>query len=77
MSGSATAPPPSQPTLYGAPPLCDIPLGCCVFTGSWTVTRSSLRMLRPVAAFCRLLRPVLLLVLFPPSWSPPCSENRV
>ena len=32
-------------------PLCDI-------TGPWTVTRSSLRMLRRVAAFCRPLRPV-------------------
>jgi hypothetical protein len=46
-------------------PLCDIPSGCCSFTGPWTVTRSSLRMLRPVAAFCRPLRPVLLLVSFP------------
>ena len=27
-------------------PLCDIPSGCCFFTGPWTVTRSSLRMLR-------------------------------
>ena len=33
-------------------------------------TRSSLRMLRWVAAFCRPLRPVLLLVSFPHSWSP-------
>ena len=32
------------------PPLCDIPLGCCFFTGPWTVTRSPLRMLRRVAA---------------------------
>ena len=47
------------------PPLCDIPSGCCSFTGPWTVTRSSLRMLRRVAAFCRPLRPVLLLVSFP------------
>ena len=45
-------------------PLCDIPSGCCFFTGPWTVTRSSLRMLRRVATFCRPLRPVLLLVLF-------------
>ena len=52
------------------PPLCDIPSGCCAFTGPWTVTRSSLRMLRRVAAFCRLLRPVLLLVSFPRSRSP-------
>ena len=43
-------------------PPCDIPLRCCFFTGPWTVTRSSLRMLRRVAAFCRPLRPVLLLV---------------
>ena len=41
------------------PPLCDIPSGCCFFTGPWTVTRSPLRMLRRVAAFCRPLRPVL------------------
>ena len=52
------------------PPLCDIPSGCCFFTGPWTVTRSSLRMLRRVAAFCRPLRPVLLLVSFPRSRSP-------
>ena len=51
------------------PPLCDIPSGCCSFTGPWTVTRSSLRMLRRVAAFCRPLRPVLLLVSFPRSRS--------
>ena len=51
-------------------PLCDIPSGCYSFTGPWTVTRSSLRMLRRVAAFCWPLRPVLLLVLFPRSRSP-------
>ena len=51
-------------------PLCDIPSGCCSFTGPWTVTRSSLRMLRRVAAFCRPLRPVLLLVSFPRSRIP-------
>ena len=51
-------------------PLCDIPSGCCSFTGPWTVTRSPLRMLRRVAAFCRPLRPVLLLVLFLRSRSP-------
>ena len=51
-------------------PLCDIPSGCCFLTGPWTVTRSSLRMLRRIAAFCRLLRPVLLLVSFPRSRSP-------
>ena len=52
------------------PPLCDIPSGGCSFTGPWTVTRSPLRMLRRVAAFCRPLRPVLLLVSFPRSRSP-------
>ena len=52
------------------PPLCDIPSGCCSFTGPWTVTRSSLLMLRRVAAFCRPLPPVLLLVSFPRSRSP-------
>ena len=51
-------------------PLCDIPSGCCSFTGPWTVTRSSLRMLRRVATFCRPLWPVLLLVSFPRSRSP-------
>ena len=54
--------PPRPPPL---PPPCDIPLGCCSFAGPWTVTRSSLRMLRRVAAFCRPLRPVLLRVSFP------------
>ena len=52
------------------PPLCDIPSGCCFFTVPWTVTRSSLRVLRWVAAFCQPLRPVLLLVSFPRSRSP-------
>ena len=47
------------------PPLYDSPSGCRFFTGPWTVTRSSLRMLRRVAAFCRPLQPVLLLVSFP------------
>ena len=51
-------------------PLCDIPSGCCFFTGPWTVTRSSLRMLRRVAAFCRPLRLVLLRVSFPHLRSP-------
>ena len=51
------------------PRLCDIPSGCS-FTGPWTVTRSDLRMLRRLAAFCRPLRPVLLLVSFPRSLSP-------
>ena len=52
------------------PPLCDIPSGCWYYTGPWTVTRSSLRMLRRVATFCRPLRLVLLLVSFPRSRSP-------
>ena len=52
------------------PPPCDIPSGCCSFTGPWTLTRSSLHMLRRVAAFCRPLRLVLLLVSFPRSRSP-------
>ena len=57
--------------LYLRPlPLYDIPSGRCSFTGPWTVTRSSLRMLRRVAAFCRPLRPVVLLVSFPRSRSP-------
>ena len=51
-------------------PLCDIPSGCDFFTGPWTVPRSSLRMWRRVAAFCRPLRPVLLLVSFLHSRSP-------
>ena len=50
------------------PPL--FPSGCCSFTGPWTVTRSSLRMLRRVATFCRPLQPMLLLVSFPRSRSP-------
>ena len=58
------------PGVNSTRPLCDILSGCCSFTGPWTVTRSSLRMLRWVAAFCRPLRPVLLLVLFPRSRSP-------
>ena len=51
-------------------PLCDTPSGCGSFTGPWTVTHSSLRMLRRVAAFCRPLRPVLPLVSLPRSRSP-------
>ena len=58
---AAWAPPPD--------PLCDIPSGRCSFTGPWTVTRSSLRMSRRVAAFCWPLRPVLPLVSFPHSRS--------
>ena len=71
--------PPVQGSFKGgsspAPPLCDIPLSCCFFTGPWTVTRSSLRILRRVAAFCRPLRLVLLLVLFPCSRSPGAQAN--
>ena len=55
--------------VYGTP-LCDTLSACCFFTGPWTVTRSSLRLWRRVAAFCRPLRPVLLLVSFPRSWGP-------
>ena len=67
MHGCPQQQPHGQLTL---PRLCDIPSGCCSFTGPWTVTRSPLRMLRRVAAFCRPLRPVLLLVSFPRSRSP-------
>ena len=63
------ATPERLPNNLNLNPLCDIPSGCCSFTGPWTVTRSSLRMLRRVATFC-LLRPVLLLVSFPRSRSP-------
>ena len=67
-------PPPPPPQLGMChpppPPLCDIPSGCCFFTGPWTITRSSLRMLRRVTAFCQSLQPVLLLVSFPRSRSP-------
>ena len=62
-------PRPPRPRVCVTPP-CDIPSGCCSFTGPWTVTRSSLRMLCRAAAFCRPLRPVLLLVSFPRSRSP-------
>ena len=47
-------------------PLRDILSGCCFFLGPWTVTRSSVCMLRRVVAFC-WRRQVLLLVLFPRS----------
>ena len=52
------------------PPPCDILFGFFSFTGPWTVTGSSLRMLRRVAALCWPLRPVLVVVLFPRSWIP-------
>ena len=64
------------PGLSPPPPPCDIPSGCCSFTGPWTVTRSSLRMLRRVAAFCRPLRPVLLRVSFPRLRTPP-PQNQI
>ena len=80
MEGGGLRPLLNDPTgggVFGAlaspgrpPPPCDIPSGCCFFTGPWTVTRSSLRMLRRVAAFCGPLRPVLLLVSFPRPRSP-------
>ena len=60
-------PPPPPPERATVRPPCDIPSSCCSFTGPWTVTRSSLSMLRRVAAFCR---PVLLLVSFPCSRCP-------
>ena len=64
-------PPPMLHAILILPyPPCDSPSGCCSFTGLWTVTHSSLRTLRRVAAFCRPLRPVLLLVSFPRSRSP-------
>ena len=63
VDGSAAGPRPLHP-------LWDIPSGCCFFTGPWTVTQSSLCVLRRVAAFCRPLRRVLLLVSFPRSRSP-------
>ena len=66
-----TPPPQGMHWKGGRYPLCDIPSGCCSFTGPWTVTRSSLRMLRRVAAFCRPLRPVLLLVSPLPGTPPP------
>ena len=76
-----SAPPPptcpnKRPDLpVPPPPPCDSPSGCCFFAGPWTVARSSLRMLRRVAAFCRPLRLVLPLVSFPrsrsPSFAPP------
>ena len=56
-----------HPITSEPPPLCDIPSGCCSFTGPWRVTCSSLHMLRRVTAFCRPLRPVVLLV----SWRSP------
>ena len=47
---------PTEPTdahFRPTAPPCDIPSRCCFVTGPCTVTRSSLRMLRRVAAFCR------------------------
>ena len=56
-------------SLSTSDPLCDS-VWLLFLYGPWTVTRSSLRMLRRLAAFCWPLRPVLLLVLFPRSRSP-------
>ena len=68
--GTPFSTPPPPLSLGGSrDPPCATLSGCCFFTGPWTVTRSSLRMLRRVAAFCRPLRPVLLLVSFPRSQS--------
>ena len=61
VSRSITLPP---------PPCVTFRRGAVSLQGPWTVTRSSLRMLRRVAAFCRPLRPVLPLVSFPRSRSP-------
>ena len=47
-SVAAWGPPRVDPRSASGAPLCDIPSGCCSFTGPWTVTRSSLRMLRRV-----------------------------
>ena len=55
-------------------PLCDIPSGYCPVTGPWTVTRSSLRVHRRVAAFWRPLRPVFLPVCpLPPALPGPAE----
>ena len=62
--------PPRGVRTPAPPPLCDIPSGCCFCMGPWTVTRSSLRMLRRVTAFCRPLWPALLLVSSPRSRGP-------
>ena len=40
-----------QQSVAPSPPPCDIPSGRCFFTGRWTVTRSSPRVLRRVAVF--------------------------
>ena len=63
----------TKQALSPAPPPCDIPSGRYFCTGPWTVTRSSLRMLRRVAAFCRPLRPVSL----PYSQSPVVGVSRL
>ena len=60
---------PSPTALSPSGPLCDIPSGCCFFTGPWTVTRSSLRLLHRVAVFC-VLQPMFLVVSFPYERSP-------
>ena len=48
-----TRPSSAQPSCAHDPPLCDIPSGCCFFTGPWTVTRSSL--LHVASGCCFLL----------------------
>ena len=48
----------------GGYPPCGIPSGCWFFTGPWTVTRSSLRMLHRVTAVSRPLQPVFFVVSF-------------
>ena len=53
------------------------PLGCCVFTGPWRVTRSSLGMLRRVGVFWQPLRPVFLLVSLPRQRRPVISTGVV
>ena len=55
-----TPPPPSSWELKRAP--CVTFVGLLFLHGPWTVTDSSLRVLRRAAAFCRPLRPVFLLV---------------
>ena len=57
-------------TAAARPPPPRVTFRLVVVMGPWTVTHSSLRMLRRVAAFCRPLRPVLLLVSFLRSRSP-------
>ena len=57
-------------SLVPRPPCVTFRRVAYFFTGPWAVTRSSLHMLRRVAALCRPLRLVLLLVSCPRSRSP-------